>query len=128
MERLAIGLSVVLPDVTVCGTSDLVWNGRKFSGNAQRWLRKSFVHQGTLLYDFELTKLARCLAFPSRQPEYRQARPHFEFVTNISVDVATLRKILQKTWNATPAKCPANLMDETRKIVESKYGSTDWKR
>ncbi len=127
MERLAIGLSSVLSNISVRGTSDLVWEGRKFSGNAQRWLRKSFVHHGTLLYDFDLSKLARCLAFPSRQPEYRQTRPHLEFVTNVSLNAAELRNILLKTWDATPSSCPVNLFEETRKIVTSRYGSTEWK-
>ena len=127
MERLALGLSTVLSNISVRGTSDLVWEGRKFSGNAQRWLRKSFVHHGTLLYDFDLSKLARCLAFPTRQPEYRQTRPHLEFVTNVSLSKGELRNILLKTWNATTSNCPKKLLNETRNIATSRYCSTEWK-
>ena len=127
MERTAAGLRTELPDVSVRGTSDLVWNGRKFSGNAQRWLRKSFIHHGTLLYDFDLAKLSRSLAHPSRQPDYRQARPHTEFVTNLALDAVTLRNILFKTWNAIPAEFPVKLLEETRAIAQSRYGSSDWK-
>ena len=127
MERIAAGLRTVLPDVSVRGTSDLVWDGRKFSGNAQRWLRKSFIHHGTILYDFDLAKLSRSLAHPARQPDYRQARPHVEFVTNLALDAVALRSILFKTWNATPSECPAKLLEETRKIAQSRYGSSEWK-
>ena len=127
MERTAAGLRTELPDISVLGTSDLVWNGRKFSGNAQRWLRKAFIHHGTLLYDFDLAKLSRALAHPSRQPDYRQARPHTEFVTNLALDAVTLRNILFKTWNATASECSAKLLEETRKIAQSRYRSSDWK-
>ena len=127
MERTATGLLTILPDISVRGTSDLVWNGRKFSGNAQRWLRKSFVHHGTFLYDFDLAKLSRALAHPTRQPDYRQARPHAEFVTNLAMDAVTLRSILFKTWNATPSECHAKLLEETRKIAQSRYSSSVWK-
>ena len=127
MERTAAGLRSVLPDISVLGTSDLVWRGRKFSGNAQRWLRKSFIHHGTLLYDFDLAKLSRSLAHPSRQPDYRQARLHDDFVTNLAIDSVTLRSILLRTWNATPSECPVKLLEETRKIAESRYSSPDWK-
>jgi lipoate---protein ligase len=127
MERTAAGLRTVLPGVFVQGTSDLVWDGRKFSGNAQRWLRKSFIHHGTLLYNFDLTKLSRALAHPSRQPDYRKARPHSEFVTNLAMDTISLRRILCKSWNATPSECHAKLMEETRKIAQSRYSSSDWK-
>ena len=127
MERTAAGLNEVLSDVSVRGTSDLVWDGRKFSGNAQRWLRKSFIHHGTLLYNFDLAKLSRALAHPSRQPDYRQARPHADFVTNLALDAATLRNILLKSWNATPSECPAKLLEETRNIAASRYGSSEWK-
>ena len=127
MERTAAGLRSIFPVVSVRGTSDLVWDGRKFSGNAQRWLRKSFIHHGTLLYDFDLAKLSRALAHPSRQPDYRQARPHGEFVTNLALDAVTLRNILFKTWNATPSECTAKLREETHKIAQSRYGSSEWK-
>ncbi len=127
MERTAAGLRTELTDVSVLGTSDLVWNGRKFSGNAQRWLRKAFIHHGTLLHNFDLEKLSRALAHPSRQPDYRQARPHAEFVTNLAIDALVLRSILFKTWNADPSECPTKLLEETDKIAQSRYVSADWK-
>lgn len=94
MERTAHALRRKLPGVEVCGTSDLAWNGRKFSGNAQRWLKQSFLHQGTLLYDFDLSLLGSCLATPSRQPAYRSNRNHLDFVVNVPFTSADLRELL----------------------------------
>ena len=126
MERTAAGLSIHLSDIQVCGTSDLVWRGHKFSGNAQRWLRTSFVHHGTLLYDFDLPLLSRCLKQPSKQPDYRQSRGHNEFVTNIPLQSDQLQSCLRSAWNATKTDCPNEVLLETQRIVESKYGLKDW--
>lgn len=128
MERMAAQLRVALPDVAVCGTSDLVWKGQKFSGNAQRWSRQSFVHHGTLLYDFDLSLLARYLAHPAREPVYRQSRSHFEFVTNVDLSAGALRSSLGIAWNAVASDCPEAVLDEARKIAALRYGSRDWLR
>ena len=126
MERSAVSLREKLAGVEVCGTSDLVWNGRKFSGNAQRWLKRSFLHQGTLLYDFDVSKLSRCLAAPTRQPDYRLGRSHQDFVVNIPLSSALLREILCSTWHAELADCSAAILDETVRIRDLRYTSTDW--
>ena len=126
MERTTEGLRTVLPEVKVCGTSDLVWQDRKFSGNAQRWLRRAFVHHGTLLYDFPLPMLARCLAQPTRQPDYRQSREHLEFVTNVPVTTVQTRNSMMSVWNAVDCECSMAVVREAKLIVESRYRSTEW--
>ena len=126
MERTAVSLREKLAGVEVCGTSDLVWNGRKFSGNAQRWLKQSFLHQGTLLYDFDLSKLSRCLAAPTRQPEYRLGRRHEDFVANIPLSSAVLREVLCSTWHAELADCSSAVLDEAARIRDLRYSSADW--
>ena len=117
MERTAAGLRAVLPEITVC---DLVWRERKFSGNAQRWLRQSFIHHGTLLYDFEISMLSRSLLPPTRQPEYRDSRSHFEFVTNISLGSEALQRELRSAWGATVNDCPATALEGTKRIMKSR--------
>ena len=126
MERMAVGLGELLPKVGVCGTSDLVWDGRKFSGNAQRWQRNAFVHHGTMLYDFDLPRMERCLNHPAREPDYRRARTHAEFVGNIPVDPESLRSTLGQLWNSVSATCPMTVIEDARKIAESRYASRDW--
>ena len=118
MERTAAGLKSLLTDVNVCGTSDLVWSDRKFSGNAQRWLRGSFIHHGTLLYDFDLAMIGRCLRQPSRQPDYRQSRDHHDFVTNVPLSAEQLKQSLVSSWNGRPHDLPAVLVDQARQAAK----------
>ena len=127
MSRTAAGLSVNFPEVQVCGTSDLVLNGLKFSGNAQRWLRQSLIHHGTLLFDFELSLIENCLRHPTREPSYRNLRRHNEFVMNLAISSFDLQRCLCAAWNAIPTECPAAAMEAASRIAVSRYTSADWK-
>jgi lipoate-protein ligase A len=82
LERLRGALVSLLPDIEVAGTSDLIWQGRKFSGN------------------FPLERVALCLGTPVRQPEYRAGRSHLDFLTNLPVTAHSLREALCRTWQA----------------------------
>ena len=84
--------------VEVQGVSDLVYQGRKFSGNSQRWLRRSLLHHGTILYDFDLAKIERYLHMPTRHPEYRGERTHGEFVMNLPLPRDTIVELLAREW------------------------------
>jgi lipoate-protein ligase A len=126
MSRTASGLRRLLPDITVCGTSDLAFNGLKFSGNAQRWQRNAFIHHGTLLFDFDLTICETILKHPSREPEYRRSRRHCDFLTNLRVVPDTLKERLCNAWNSHPALIPDHVLDEARRISEARYVSGDW--
>lgn len=68
------------------GASDLVLDGRKIGGSAQRRGRRALLHHGTLLYAFDTAVLERYLKPPPRQPAYRANRPHTAFVTNAPVE------------------------------------------
>ena len=100
MQRLADALSRPGQPVNVKGVSDLVLDGRKFSGNAQRWRRRALLHHGTVLYDFDLSLINRLLRFPSRIPAYRQSRQHLEFVRNLDLSRAEIIQRLCRAWNA----------------------------
>lgn len=71
---------------------------RKFSGNAQKRSKKFILHHGTILYNFDLKKIAHYLKMPSSIPEYRQGRPHDEFVTNIKISKETIKEALKKMF------------------------------
>lgn len=126
MERIAASLETLLPGVSVQGVSDLVWSGRKFSGNAQRWLRRSFIHHGTLLYDFDIPLLNQSLNHPSKQPDYRQSRGHLEFVSNVPCTAVQLSDALMADWNATPQASPEERLTAARILAETKYRTTEW--
>lgn len=95
------------PTIRKAGTSDLVLAGdanadtwKKVSGNSMRLKRSHLLYHGTFLYNFDLSLLSKCLRMPSRQPDYRQARPHDQFVANLSIARMALEESLLATWAA----------------------------
>jgi lipoate-protein ligase A len=67
---------------------------KKFSGNAQRRGRNYILHHGTILYAFNLTLVAKFLKVPKKMPEYRNARSHAAFVTNIPARPEDIRRVI----------------------------------
>lgn len=65
--------------------NDLAVDGRKFAGCSQRRMRRTLLHHGTLLYDFDLAQVGRYLAEPVRRPAYRGRRSHAEFLGNVTI-------------------------------------------
>ncbi len=110
------------------GVSDLAWEGRKVSGNAQKRRRRSILHHGTILYNFDLSLIGRYLREPSEQPAYRFGRKHDEFVTNISMSPVTLKKALAEAFGVAQTN-HGMARDELRKVVtlaKEKYLSYAW--
>ena len=126
METIAVQLQPFAPGVTVCGTSDLVIDDRKFSGNSQRWLRQAFLHHGTILYEFDLEQIGRLLKPPSRQPDYRLQRSHADFVTNVEVSREQLLSCLVGAWNGHRAELSAETLQQTQSLAESRYEQAEW--
>ena len=87
-----------LAELGIVGTyepiSDLAVAGQKFSGNAQRRGRHFLLQHGTILYGFDLACISRWLAQPQAQPPYRENRTHADFVRNVQVDPAQLKRVL----------------------------------
>lgn len=98
MQRLAEALSRPHDPVTVHGVSDLVLGGRKFSGNSQRWRRQALLHHGTILFDFDLSRVSRYLKFPSRVPDYRDGRDHEAFICNFDLPRSEIVNRLCAVW------------------------------
>ena len=78
-------------------------NGLKFSGNSQQRKRRYFLHHGTLLCGCDISLMPKYLHPPERQPDYRQNRPHAEFVAAF------------KTW--IDAGAPAAQSQELQRIL-----------
>ncbi len=95
LDALLAALSPLVDGLSRQGTCDLVWQGRKFSGNSLRCKREHLLYHGTLLYDMNLELISRYLKFPHRVPDYREGRSHADFVTNIPVRVEALRAAVQ---------------------------------
>jgi lipoate-protein ligase A len=102
LSRHQQALAPLLPKnrIQLDGMSDLTIDGKKFSGNAQRRLKKSVLMHGTFLYGFELEKISRYLKLPFQQPAYRNQRPHAEFVTNLPLSRQQIESAISACWNA----------------------------
>ena len=67
----------------VQGTCDVAVAGRKISGNAQARRWKSLLIHGTLLVDFDFDLAEKVLPHPLREPAYRRARRHRDFLVTL---------------------------------------------
>ncbi len=123
-----------LSHVQLSGTSDLTLDGRmKFSGNSLRCCRTHLLYHGTLLYDFPLEIVERCLRTPPRQPEYREGRRHGEFVANIKMTRDDLRRAVIDGWSdeldeSRTDHLAASVRALTLSLTVEKYESEDWNR
>jgi lipoate---protein ligase len=125
LGTFAKALEGMAPGVSCQGVSDLAVGGRKFSGNSVRCKRSHLLYHGTLLYNFPLDVIDRCLAMPPRQPEYRNSRPHVEFTRNFPARADDIRKALANAWDAVgpPADWP---QEATRRLADEKYNCPAW--
>lgn len=100
LNRVIEGLAGIKVEAQFRPVCDLVLGGtdKKFSGNAQRRGRHYILHHGTILYSFDLSLIARYLKHPPKMPDYRQSRPHLEFVTNINASGAEIRQALNSAF------------------------------
>src|SRR5262249_30130806 len=99
LDRVHESLAGLLPSIEQAGTSDLADAGLKFSGNAQQRKRNYLLHHGTLLYDFDLSRIGRYLRMPGRQPEYRGRRGHASFLRNLPAASDELKRRLREAWH-----------------------------
>lgn len=111
--------------VDIAGVSDLVIDGRKFSGNAQYRKRRFTLVHGTFLLNLDPAIVARCLRLPSKQPVYRQNRSHDSFMRNLHLDPNGVRKALKAAWSASDqfTEVPNAMIADLKK---SRYGRPDW--
>jgi lipoate---protein ligase len=127
LGRMRHALRTIVPDAVLEGTSDLAVDGRKFAGNAQQRKRRHFLHHGTLLCGFDLEKIARYLNPPERQPEYRRNRSHSDFVMNLPVGVAEVKRLLIAEWQPAGEYEPLPL-ERAAELMTEKYSRDEWNR
>jgi lipoate-protein ligase A len=125
LERVLSALESHVPGAEHVGTSDLALAGRKFSGNSLRCKRDHLLYHGTLLYDFDLKLIDQLLKMPPRQPNYRARRQHNDFIINLAVSSATLRKSLATAFNANQ---PLTSWPEkrTESLTSTRYSQVHW--
>jgi len=125
MGNMAAALNSISIEAELEGTSDLTLNGRKFSGNALRCKRNWLVYHGTMICDFEIDLIARCLGDPIRQPDYRSQRSHQDFLTQLPTSAELLSAAIAQQWDATEQleSWPSELTDQ---LVAQKYSQPEW--
>ena len=103
MERQRQILASLLEGAVACeGDTDLAWEGIKVSGNAQRRLRQACLFHGSILCQASLEDMGQVLSHPSREPSYREGRPHAQFVRNTELDPDELAEALLQAWCGQP--------------------------
>lgn len=128
MSRNADTLSRVLGvPVERQGHTDLTVGNKKFSGNAQRRRQKYLLFHGTFLIDFDLPLIQRVLRPPPKQPDYREQRPHNEFVMNLDANAHEVKSALTGAWRATE-ECTALPRQRMKRLIETKYLCEEWNR
>lgn len=128
LRRNAAAFSALLLEgVELCGDTDLAWRGRKFSGNAQRRRRTHLLFHGTILLSFDLTLAEKFLPLPARQPAYREARSHNDFIANLSLTSSAVKHALAEAWSAHErfGMWPE---ERTRRLVRERYSLVEWNR
>lgn len=125
LGRLARALSPLQPGIEWAGSSDLVVQGKKFSGNAQQRKRRFLLHHGTLLHGFDRRAVGRYLKLPPRRPEYRGERSHADFLTDLPDQPETIVALLRAEWGADKLRAdwPADLV---ARLVADKFSREDW--
>ena len=111
--------------VELLGTCDLTLAGRKFSGNSLRCKREAILYHGTLLYAANIEQIADCLIMPPRQPDYRQQRPHREFLTNLPARRNELIDALRTAWGVSGLLTDWP-RERTKALVGERYSQEAW--
>jgi len=126
MEAVRRALNPLLNgEVERHGHTDLTWRGRKFSGNAQKRKARHFLFHGTILLDFDVELVQRCLRPPSKQPDYRASRNHLDFIGNVPLEREAVKIALALAFGATEISTFA-LDERTRELVREKYARPEW--
>jgi len=126
-NRAAIESAVRNPQsaIAIRGHTDLAIGDRKFSGNSQRRRKHFLLFHGTFLLNFDLAVVSKLLPMPSKQPDYREHRPHNKFLTNLNVPVESVKAALQKTWKAEELLNNPPL-DKIATLAKEKYSTREW--
>ena len=83
------------------------------------------IYHGTILCQFDLPIISRCLGSPQRQPEYRRGRTHEQFLTQLPLNTDALREAIIEQWAAQErlAEWPETL---TNQLMREKYATEAW--
>ena len=113
------------PEIAVRGHTDLAIGERKFSGNSQRRRKHFLLFHGTFLLNFDLTLISDLLRMPSKEPDYRENRPHANFLMKLNLSAETVKAALLKAWDAT-SPLPNPPLAHIRALAREQYLTNEW--
>lgn len=131
LNRIAAEFQGIGLEVRHRGISDLAWNDRKISGNAQRRRKYAFLHHGTLLYGPHNDWMQRYLLEPADRPDYRGSRTHEAFIARLPFDGGPLRALIRKAFELeTSAENSIGtwVHAEMARLLDAKYRDPGWHR
>jgi len=126
LQRNAEMLSTILGEpVRHEGLTDLAVGGVKVSGNSQRRRLRFLMFHGTFLLGFDLGMISRYLRSPSKEPAYRNGRPHERFLMNIPLTSGQVKDALKSAWKSKEPMASVH-MGRLQALVRDRYGMKEW--
>ena len=110
------------------GHTDLCIGNFKFSGNAQRRLRKSLLFHGTILYNYDIDIISKKLKHPPKEPDYRKSRKHNDFLNNIPLKKLTIISLFSQYFNSSEMqfKSIKDILEIEFNTFLEKHHDTNW--
>jgi lipoate-protein ligase A len=124
-NRAAIASQLPHAKISVLGHTDLCLGEKKFAGNSQRRRKNFLLFHGTLLLNCDLNLIGKMLLMPSLQPDYRDSRPHEDFVTNLNLPSEKAKAALAKEWN-TKEDLKKPPLEQIATLAREKYSTREW--
>lgn len=125
-HRAALSSLIIHPSsLQVRGHSDLTLGDLKFSGNAQRRRRRHFLFHGSFLLGLDVDRIERLLPMPSREPDYRQHRPHKDFLINLELAAKKIQAALKQSWNANETLTDVPT-EKITALAHQQYSTDEW--
>jgi lipoate---protein ligase len=69
--------------MNAAGISDIAIGERKILGCSMFKSKQNFLYQGSLLVNPDLSSIYKYIKHPSKEPDYRNGRPHEQFLTSL---------------------------------------------
>ncbi|MDR3073394.1 MAG: lipoate--protein ligase [Deltaproteobacteria bacterium] len=131
--RALAGLGVT---AQINGRNDMTIDGKKFSGNAQYSKRGRVMHHGTILYDSDLSVVARALAVSKDKIESKGLKSVRSRVTNVKEHMrddipverfmAELREAMFREYNLTNYSLTPEDRAAVAALRATVYDTWDW--
>lgn len=137
LRPMVAALGDVGAAATLSGRNDVLVDGAKCSGNAQRRTRSAMLHHGTLLVDLDMSVLGRALAgdpekFASKglasvRSRVTNLRPYLKPHTRLEdIMAAVAARCGLGDALRTLADMPAQTLAAAEQLADAKYRSWDW--